>query len=836
MGEIDDRHLTHTLRDPRLHLSRSQPSLWSLIVEFIASLRFLARRKAVAAVAILTMACALGVNTAALAVLRAFLFSSLGVPEPDRLVNVAPFRELPGRGEVLFSDAYPNYMLLRDTERSFEELAVALQNVVSWTQGTDVRALQNTRASATFFRTMRVSPVVGRGFTPDEEGPSPDPVIVISHAIWTSAFARDSAVVGKVMSIDGVPTTIIGVMPEGFAQPAPTDVWTPFDIPANQRTQISGARSLAIFGRIADGVSIETARAEVNEFTRRSHEASLVDNRDYRYRMQSIRDQLLTGADSTVLLIQVAAACLLLLAILNLVSLLVAWGFERNQEMAIRLALGGGRSQVVRLLLAQSALIVGAGLLVGVLLAVALLAFVRQVDLGPQLNFFLNQVRVDPAVLLVCLPIAAGVAMTTGVLPALVTQRRALAQTLRSSSRSASHSAGALRLQRSMVVLQASLSVVVLAAATIVGVSFRNLAAVPDGFRKDHRTVARVILPDAAYGAHPARVAFADKLVAALGQEPSFEGYAVTSTLPVSDVRWGSRWFVPDQSGAISGDPALFHFRRISPEYLSVMGFSLLRGRPFTARDDSTAPRVVIISRAIADRYFPGDDPIGKVIQRAGAGPVPTTPFEIVGVVGDAMDGGYEAPRGEAVYVPFAQVSGTRLSIVVESSASDNEVATALRRSVRAADQTIAASGITTLASLVASANALPQLRAAILLLFAIAAVLIAGLGSYGVMRQLVANRERELSLRLVFGAVPSDLAREVLMQVARLTVPGVLVGLTGAWMTASLLRRFVFGIDPRSLMVLAAVSAMVLLLATIAAMPSVLRAMRLDPKTGTSG
>ncbi len=803
--------------------------------ELVASLRFLARRKAVAAVAVLTMACALGVNTSALAVLRAFLFSGLGVPEPDRLVNIAPIRELPGRGEVVFNDAYPNYMLIRETTRAFDEVGVALQNLVSWSQGTDVRAFQNARVSASFFTAMRAAPILGRTFTVDEEGPSPAPVIVLSHAVWTGAFARDSAVVGRVITIDAVPTTIIGVMPEGFAQPAPSEVWQPFDLPQAQKTVISGGRTLVIFGRIADGVSREAALAEVAEFTRRSHAASPADNRDYRYRMQTLREQLLAGADSTVVLIQAAAGSLLLLAILNLVALLVAWGFERNQEMAVRLALGGGRRQVLRLLLAQSALIVGAGMVVGVGLSYALLATVRQLDLGPQLGVFLPQATVDGAVLLICIPIAAAVAIAAGLLPALVNRRLALAQVLRSSSRSASHSVGALRLQRAMVVAQASLSVVVLASATVVGLSFRNLAAVPDGFESRDRVVARVILPDAQYGTHGQRVAFADALLAALGREPAFNRYAFTTTLPVSDVRFGGRFFVPDQNGAIGGDPTIVHFRRISPEYSRAMGMTLVRGRLFTTQDDSASPKVAIISRAMAEQYWPNEDPIGERIVRAGPGasPVPV-PFEVVGVVADAMDGGYEAPRGQAVYVPYAQISNNRLSIVVESRAGTSEAMTAIRRAVRAADPLVAASGITTLGALVSTANALPQLRAAILLVFAVAAVLIAGLGSYGVMRQLVANRERELSLRLVFGAVPADLAREVLLQVARLTVPGVIVGLAGAWMAASLLRTFVFGIDPRSAPVLAVVSIGVLALATLAAMPSVVRAMRLDPRTTT--
>lgn len=803
-------------------------------MHFTASLRFLARRKAVAAVAIFTMACALSVNTSALAVLRAFLFSGLGVPEPDRFVLIGSVRELPGRGDVLFNDAYPNYELIRDTRKTFDEVAVVLQNLVSWSQGTEVRALQNARASANFFKATRVAPMLGRPFTADEEGPSPAPVIIISHALWNGAFVRDSSVVGRVITIDGIPTTIIGVMPEGFALPVPTDVWQPFDLPPAQRTVVAGGRILSVFGRIADGVSTEAARAEMAEFTRRTRAAS-ADNRDYWYRMDTLRDQLLTGADSTVLLIQAAAVSLLLLAILNLVSLLVAWGFERNQEMAVRLALGGGRGQAIRLLVAQSALIVGAGFVVGVALSFALLATVRQLDLGPQLGFFMRQARVDGMVLLICIPIAAVVAIVAGALPALVNRRAALAQALRSSSRSASHSAGALRLQRAMVVLQASLSVVVLASATIVGLSFRNLAAVPDGFDPANRVVARLMLPDAQYATPGARVAFADALLAALDREPALNGHAYTTTLPVADVRFGSRFFVPDQSGAITGDPQLFHFRRISPEYPRVMGMSLLRGRLFTARDDSASPPVAIISRALAEQFWPNGDPVGKQIHRLGPGGAQAVPFEIVGVVGNTMDGGYEAAPGQTVYVPYAQVSNTRLSIVVRPRAGTAEAITAIRRAVRAADPLLAASGVTTLDALVATANALPQLRAGILLVFAIAAVMIAGLGSYGVMRQLVANRERELSLRLIFGAVPSDLAREVLMQVARLTVPGVIVGLVGAWLSANLLRRFVFGVDPRSGVLLVAVSVSVLALATVAAMPSVLRAMRLDPKTTTA-
>lgn len=811
------------------------------VVDFLVSLRFLARRKAVALVAVLTMACALGVNTAALAVLRAFLFSSIGVPEPDRLVIIGSERELPGRGMVLFSDAYPNYEVIRQAQRSFAEVATTLQNVVSWRQGDDVRPLQVTRATASFFRTARVSPVLGRTFTPDEEGPSPAPVVVISHALWTGAFNSDPSVIGKAMTIDGAPITVIGVMPRGFVQPAPTDIWVPFDLPANQRAAVAGGRTLTIFGRIKDGVTREAAAAEVTGFTRLTREAHPADNRDYSYRMQMLRDVLLSGAGttaatgSTVLLIQAAAGVLLLLAILNLMALLVAWGFERNQEMAVRLALGGGKWQVMRLLVAQSVLIVGAGFIGGLVLAGGLLLLVRQSDLGPQLGFFLGQLRLEPAVVLASIPIAGAVALLAGAIPALVMRIRALAGTLRASSRSASHSASALRLQRLMVVLQASLSVVVLASAAVVGVSFRNLAAVPDGFQSDGRVVARVVLPDERYASHAARVTFEQALLAALAAQPGLESSAFTSTLPVGDIRWGGRFFVPDADGAVSGEPALFHFRRVAPGYLPAMNVPLLSGRHFTVRDDSAAPRVAIISRAIAQQYWPNQDAVGQRIYRAGTTGSTPVPFEVVGVVGDAMDGGYEAGPGQAVYVPFSQVSHSRLTIVARTRTSPAEGIAAIRRAIAVADPLLAANGTNTLEAVVRSANALPELRAMLLIVFAVTSVLVAALGSYGVMRQLVSNREREFALRLVFGAVPRDLAREVLTQVTRLTIPGVVIGLGGAWVSAGLLRQFVFGVDPRSVGLLAAVCAGVLVLAVASALPTMWRAMRIDVRQGAA-
>jgi putative ABC transport system permease protein len=795
-----------------------------------ANLRFLSRRKAVALVAVLTMGFALGANTTAFSVVRAFLFSGFAVPEPDRLVLIAPERELPGQGAVIFNDAYPNYQLLRATQHAFAEVTCFTQGIAAWDDHGSIRSLRTTLATATFFPTVRVSPALGRAFNADEEGPSPAPVVVVSHAFWRTALGGDPAAVGRPITLNGVPTTVIGVMPVGFAQPVPTDVWQPFDLPEAQRTNITGARILTIFGRIADGRTREAAVAELAGFTERSREASRKDNRDYHYVIQTLRELLLNGADDTVLLIQAGSVVLLLLAVLNLASVLVAWGFERKREMAVRQALGADGGRVVGLLLSQSALVVGAGLLVGLGLAAFAVAAIRRLDLGPELGSFFGHVRLDRGVLATSAAVAAGAALLAGTLPAWLGRRPDLVTALRASSRGATLSAGALRWQQAMVVGQAALSIVVLTAAALVGLTFRNLTEVPIGFASDHRAVARVTLPISAYAAHADRVRFATALETALSREAGLRSAGFSNTLPVGDPGWGGRFLVPGPDGSLPSESMLFHFRRVSPRYLQTVGIPLLQGRYLDAHDDSSSVRVALVSASLAAKHFPDGQVLGRRLYRVGGSAAPE-PFEIVGVVGDVMDGGYTAPPGSAVYVPYAQVSVNWLSIVAETEGAPEAGLAAIRRALAAADPIVAASSTTTLNALVRQANALPRLRAVVLAALALVAVTIVALGSYGVMRQLVASREREMALRLVFGARPAVLGRAVFRQVARLTLPGVALGLVGAWLVAGALRAFLFGVAPRSVGVLAGVGLVVVGLAALTAAPSALRAMRIDPK-----
>ena len=797
-----------------------------------SGIRFLARRKAALLVAILIMGAALGANTLAFSATKAFLFSSFGIPESDRLFVIAPVRELPGRGEVVFADAFPNYELIQSTQRVFAEVACVYPTVASLDHQGEAIPVQAARVTASFFSTMRVSPRMGRAFTQQEEGPTPAGVVVVSDALWRGALGGDPAVLGRNLLINGSAHTVIGVMPPNFRHPLPgSDIWLPFDIPPQWRTNITGARSLTNYGRLKDGVSAALARSEAESLTRRSLEARPEANRDFRYTVQSVRQVLLPAADRTLWFVQTGALALVVLALSNLGSLLIAWGFERRQEMALRLAIGAGNGRIYRLLILQSAVVVVCGGVAGVLLAALALPSLRQLDVSPPLALYLSQMRIDVRVLISSAIVVAAAAFCAGLIPAFFAGRVSLSESLRSSSRSSTLSPAAIRWQKAMVFIQAAVSVVIVSAGVMIGLSFRNLTRIPDGFDATGRMVARIQLPPASYPTHERRAAFTDRLTEALARESDLKQFGFSSTLPVGDIPNGSRFFLEPQDAVASTEAMLLHFRRVSPTYFSTMNIPLSSGRGFQPSDNAQQPLVMIVSHALAQRLWPNQDPIGKRLYRVQTGTDTIQTIEVVGVAGNLMDGGYSAPPGETVYVPWPQMSSVQLSLVIEPRVEPELAMAAVRRALRSTDPNLAANNTASLQSLVSAANALPRLQSILLLLFAVVAISIVALGSYGVMTQLVTTREREFALRLLFGAAPTSLGSTVVLQVGKLSVAGILAGTAVVWALQGALQPLVFGISPRSAAVLIGVGLGVLGLAAASALAPAARAMRVDPR-----
>ena len=794
-----------------------------------SGIRFLARHKRACAVAVVTMGLALGANTLAVAVASAFVTSSFGLPDAERLMVVTPLRELPGRGEVQFAEAYPNYDRLKRWQRSFSDVAAVLVTTSSVETADAVRPVQVARVSASFFGTMEVSPRLGRAFTSDEEGPGADPVAILGHALWRSEFGSDPDVLGRSIRIAGVPHTVVGVMPQEFAHPLPTDLWVPLDLLTPQAwTTILGARNLTVLGRIRPDVEREAVEREMAEITTRAVEAD-AHNAGFRYSLRSIREFLVPGVDRILAFVRLGSALLVLLAIANVASLLIAWGFERRQEIAVRVALGAGTGRIVTMLVLQGLVVCGLGGVVGVLLAQAALPALRSLDVSSQMALYLAELRLDGGVLGTSALAVAAAGIAAGLIPAWLSRGAGLSGFLRSATRSTSLSPAAVRSQKAMVAFQGALSTVVVCAAVLLGVTFWNLSRVPIGFDPADGAVARIQLAPERYPGAADRADFGARLLSNLAAEPGLTSSGFTSTLPLGDPGNGNRFHLDAEAGVSGAEPLLLHFRRISAGYTEALGIPLIRGRSFDTRDHADSRKVALISSALAARISPDGDPVGHIIYRVFQGGAPE-PIEIIGVVGDVPDGGLAAPAGEAVYVHWPQFTVAMMSIVARSSGGAEGALASMRRAVQATDPTMAISRPATLRALVGQANALPRLQTILLTAFAVVALAMVLLGSYGVMTQLVVSREHELSLRLTLGARPAWLAVRVLKESALLALVGGAAGLAGVLSLKSAIEPLVFGIAPDSAPVLTAVTVCLVALAAAAALPAAVRAARLKP------
>jgi putative ABC transport system permease protein len=568
--------------------------------------------------------------------------------------------------------------------------------------------------------------------------------------------------------------------------------------------------------------------------TKLALEADSVVNRDYRYRVRPLVEALVDTAAPAIWLIQIGALLLFLLAVSNVWSLFLTWVVERRHETALRRALGASGRHLVWLFVRRALTIaVPAGAL-GALAAWAALPLVRALQPTPQLAPLLSNASLDVGTIGTAIGLTLIAVIGIGLVPAWYASRQDPVAGLTAASRGASLSRSSARFQRVVVLVQASLAVVVLFAAVVSGVSFWKLAAVPNGFDPTGRLIVRLILPEGRYPTHERRALFATRLAEAVAQEPPVGPLAFSTTLPVGDLRWGGRFLPELDNGAIGQQPLTLHFRRISPGYLAAMGIPLRQGRDFTAGDDARSRAVAIVSRAAAERLWPGADPIGRRLHRFGGAVVP--PVEVVGVANDTVDGGYNAPSGEAIYVPFAQASIGQMSMVVRPRGDEAAALAGLRRALKSVDPALALSGVEPLASMVRDARTVPRLQMVLLTLFGIVAVSLTALGSYGVMTQVVASRQREFAVRLAVGATPQRLGGMVLGQNAKLAIVGVVVGLVLAWQAGRLLEPIVFGISARSPLALTSVAVTTLLVTLGATIVPALRAARADVTHGLRG
>ncbi|MEJ2502334.1 MAG: ABC transporter permease, partial [Gemmatimonadota bacterium] len=777
---------------------------------------------------ITTLALGIGANTAIFSVVDGILFRPLPFPDPEALVSV--WTDVSERGGP------PDEWLSWANYRSLEEDAASLESLAAWggfrptfdAEGGAEQVQGAVVSPGMFSDVLRVLPVRGRAFRASDDRPGASGVAVVSHGLWQRAFGGREDAVGQRIRLNGEAVEVIGIMPDRFRPPFVPDaeLWMVPRLDPSIQLERRGDYSWRVIGRLADGATPESAGTELRVLGDRLEAEFPESNTDMSFRAVALRADLVQSARTGLLVLLAAVGFVLLVACVNVANLLLSRAASRREELAVRTALGAGRSRLVAQLLAEALLLAVAGGLAGV--AVAYWGTDFLVALAPAGTPRLDEVAVDGRVLAITGLVTVLAGFAFGLVPALRAVGRDAHVAIRSGGRTRMHSRRTTRLRSALVVGQVALALVLLVGAGLLLRSFDNLRTFDLGFRPDGVLTMQVNLPGDRYESTDALRAFYDELHARLSAIPGVERVAFTSTVPLTG-------FDTDLSFAIEGEPVpgpgvpqAAWIRRVTPTYFETMGIDIVSGRAFSTVDDPDATPVVIINEAFARRYFSGRNPVGERITFGGSGD--PTWREVVGVARDIRNFGIREDSRVAAYAPYHQVPTGFLFPVLRTSVPPERVASSARRALAEIDPGLAAGRVGTLRDIVAGALAPDRFVALLLSLFAGVAFVLAIVGLYGVVAYGVGRRLPEMGVRMALGAGSGEIAAMVVRQSLAMVAVGIVVGVLAAAALTRFIDALLFGVDPLDPATFVLVAAALAAAAAAAAAVPAVRAGRVDP------
>ncbi|MFN2398636.1 MAG: ADOP family duplicated permease [Gemmatimonadaceae bacterium] len=795
-------------------------------------IRTLGRNPAFTSVAVLTLAIGIGGTAAVFGALYGILFAPLPYREPERIITVWQHHRADGidRGDV----SPANFLDWRERSRAFATLVAAEPYSMDHIGPDGAEHVRNWLVSAGFFETFGTAPVIGRTFTPDEYEPGRNRVVVIGYDSWITRFAGDSSVVGRTFILDSLPHTIVGVMPRAFRFPPGRDVWVPRVFTESDRTRRAAAYYL-VAGRLRPGVTLDAARAELGRVAEELAQEYPRTNAGTGVTLVPLTEQLVGNVRARLWILMTAVAFVLLIACANVASLLLARTLRRQHELAVRAALGAGRSRIVRQLLTESLLIAAAGGIAGVLLANWLLGAIRA--LAPATLPRVDELSVSPAVLAFGLVVTITTAVLFGVLPALHAASADARAGLIAGTRSATAGRARRRLQSGLVIAELALALVLLVGAGLLVRSFVALLQVDRGF--DSRNVLAVTVWSwGYYPTPPQRANFVREMQERLAAIPGVRAAGMTSSLPFAE-SIGAEEAGFEIEGRPSAGPEQIptvHAAAVTSGYFATLGIALRDGRLFAETDGLNSAPVVVVNETLVRRYWTDQNPIGKrIILGFAAAPVTR---EIIGIVSDVRHAGLqEAPR-PTVFVPHSQAPTGANTFVLRTAADPREgsAVDAVRRAFRTTNAAMAIGAVTTLDELLANSLAERRFNLALLGGFAGVALLLAAVGIYGVMSQVTNERTHEMGVRLALGATTGDVLRMVLREGGALALAGTGIGVASALVLTGVLRTMLFEITPADPVTYAGGVALLLGVALFACYLPARRATRIDPVTALRG
>ena len=788
--------------------------------------RMLAKHKGFTAVAVLTLALGIGANTAIFSVVNAVLLRPLPYENSHELVQI--WGTQPQLDTAPMSPA--NFLEWREQNRVFERVAAYNGQNFNLSGVDEPERIRAMRVSADLFELLRARPTLGRTFLPEEDQYGGHRVVILSHALWQRRFGADSEILGKTLTLNDQSYVVVGVMPPDFSFPSTTtEMWTPIAFSPGER----GTRDtnyISVIARLKPGVTLEQARSEMEALARRQQELYPESNTGVGVKVISYKEQVVGNTRPVLLVLLGAVGFVLLIACANVASLLLARAAARRKEMAVRSALGASRLRVIRQLLTESVLlsILGGGL--GLLLAHWGLNLL--VALQPANIPRLTELSIDRGVLLFVSALSLLTGVAFGLAPAMQASKLDLNEALKEGGTGAGGGGGRQRLRSLLAVSEIALSLVLLIGAGLMIKSFWRLMQVDPGFNPENALTMVVSLPTTRYAEAERQVAFFQQAVERVGNLPGVVAAGVTTDIPLFGGN-STGFDIEGRQPYAPGQRPMVEYRSVSPGYFRAMGIPLLRGRTFSEQDSGDAPGVVIINEALARRYFPDGDPIGK---RLGFSR-PTDWREIVGVARDTRNYGLDEEVKPEAYMPYTQSAPGYLAgsisgmILVARTASDSQImAASIKREVQGLDRNQPVYNIKTMEQYLAESVAQRRFNMLLLAAFAGVAVLLAVVGLYGVMSYIVSQRTHEIGLRMALGAQARDILGMAVRQGLLLIIIGIGVGLAGALALTRVMSGLLYGVGTTDPATFAAIVLLLVVVSLIACYIPARRATRIDP------
>ena len=788
--------------------------------QFIQDLRYgfrtFVRQPAFALTAVLALALGIGANTAVFSVVYTVLLKPLPFPHPEQLLYLHDYSQAVPLGSV----SWQKFVALRDNNRSMTALSAIAPNNVTITGRGEPQQVIAFNVSGDFFTMFDVAPAQGRLMTREDDVPNGGKVIVLSHGLWQRRFGGDPKVIGQPIAVDGQPFTVISVMPAAFNYPAGAEAWTPLALPAG----FTGNNFLRVLGRMKPGVTLAQATDDLRAVTA-AFNRSIQQPRDIR--TYGLHDYLTSRNKQMLLVLQGVVGFVLLIACANVANLLLARSVSRARELSIRAAIGAGRRRLVRQLLTESVLLAVIGGIVGVLLASWLLRLF--LVLAPANFAGVQTIRIDVQVLLTTLAIAVATGILFGLAPARHGFRVDPNDSLRDAGARGATNAGSKGASRLLVIVEIGMAMVLVIGAGLMVKSLLQLQAEDTGFNPDGILTFQLSLPQASYPKNDDTVRTYRRILDELSGVPGVRAAGAVNMLPLVNYGFNTSFNIVGRPPFAAGDRAsVVELRSATPGYFAAMGMTLQRGRNVSETDAATSTQVVVINATMANRFWPNGNPIGE---RLSFGPGAANEVEIVGVVSDIRDFTLSTAPVIEVYYPLTQGPSRGMGIVVRTELGDPAaLLPAIRQRIAAIDSNLPIVKPQTMTAVVDAAAGGTRLSSTLTAVFAVLAGLLASVGIYSLIAYSVAERTRELGIRIALGADRRAIVRLIVGEGLLMAGAGLAIGAVGAWLLTGTMKTMLYEVSPLDPAVFAMTAVAVLAVTILASYVPARRALRVDP------